>query len=136
LPLYNSAKKYLLNPYWHNIRGNFNKKIMKNNEQDPALQTPSEANRDKHMNYLAAEDNDESSTGNSGSNNEEMRNKHDADSGNDGSSNAMLQQEELIDPGNEHTERSVGSDEPGGRSPRHDADSGGDGTGSMGSKPE
>ena len=109
---------------------------MDNKQQDPALQTPSEANMDKHMNYLAAEDNDDDSKGNSESNDEEMRNKRDADSGNDGGTNAMLQQEELIDPGNEHTDRSVGSNEPGGRSPRHDADSGGDATGTMGSKPE
>ena len=67
---------------------------------------------------------------------EERRQKHDADSGNDGSTNAILQKEELIDPGNEHTERSVRSDDAGGRSPRHDADAGGDGTGTMGSKPE
>lgn len=108
---------------------------MDNKQQDPALQAPSEANRDKHMNYLAAED-DDNHNSDDRSSLEKDRMRHDADSGNDGSSNAMLQQEELIDPGNEHTDRSVGSDEPGGRSPRHDADSGGDGTGTMGSKPE
>ena len=103
---------------------------MENKEQDRALQTPSEANTDKHINFRAIEDEDDTLDDSS----DEDENKHDADSGND-STNEMLQKEKLIDPGNEHTDRSS-SDRSGGRAVKHDADSGGDGTGSMGSRPE
>lgn len=104
---------------------------MGNIEQDRALQTPAEANRDKHMNYRAAEDGDINATGNN-EGVEESGSKYDADSGND-STNEILQKEKLIDPGNEHTDRSGGNKA---NSPKYDADSGGDGTGTMGSKPE
>lgn len=68
---------------------------------------------------------------------EERRQKHDADSGNDGSTNAILQKEKLIDPGNEHKHK-IDKEDKGGEnnSNKHDADAGGDGTGTMGSKPE
>src|SRR5215212_9667487 len=120
---------------------------MENNEQDRALQTPAEANRDKHMNYLATEEQNENADvadekndedeKNEQSSEESFRNKRDADSGNDGSTNQMLQQENLIDPGNEHNhikgaETSRRDDY---RSKKFDADAGGDGTGTMGSKP-
>jgi hypothetical protein len=105
---------------------------MENKEQDRALQTPAEANRDKHMNYPAAEEGDSNDTGNEDV--EETRRKHDADSGND-STNEILQKEKLIDPGNEHTHHS-NREEGAAKDPKHDADSGGDGTGTMGSKPE
>lgn len=113
-------------------RKHFKFLIMENKEQDRALQTPSEANRDKHMNYAAAEDNDDATNDNNDV--EERRKKHDADSGNDSSTNQMLQQEELIDPGNEHTDRSRGNDAN--RSPKYDADAGGDGTGTAGPNPD
>jgi hypothetical protein len=80
---------------------------MENKKQDRALQAPSEANRDKHMNYLAAEEQNENTDITEGEDNREdekneksseknVRNKHDA------STSQMLQQENLIDPGNEH----------------------------------
>jgi hypothetical protein len=106
---------------------------MENKQQDHALDIPAEANRDKHMNYLAAE-RGEQDTGDDEDAGEERKQKRDADSGND-SSNAMLQHEKLIDPGNEH---SHDADKESGETDRskHDADAGGDGTGTMGSKPE
>ena len=120
---------------------------MESKEQDPALQSPAEANRDKHMNYLAAEEQDTDAGANRNEDNKEdkeddqssqesIRNKHDADSGNDGSTNQMLQHENLIDPGNEHNHisgsQTIHDDE---LSKKFDADAGGDGTGTMGSKP-
>jgi hypothetical protein len=104
--------------------------IMENKAKDRALDVPAEANRDKHMNYLAADDGDSDNRGNDDV--EEARRRHDADSGND-STNEMLQKEKLIDPGNEHTHRAHEENE---RTEKHDADAGGDGTGTMGSKPE
>ena len=120
---------------------------MEDKKQDRALQTPSEANRDKHMNYLASQEqvaNDE--VDNDEADNEEnedqrfrehIRNKHDADSGNEGSTNEMLQKENLIDPGNEHNhlKGSQNRDEdyrPG----KFDAEAGSDATGTTGTKPE
>jgi hypothetical protein len=78
---------------------------MENKEQDPALQTPAEANRDKHMNYLASEqqetvDKDEENKGERLEGN--TRNKRDKEGANDDSTNQTLQHENLIDPGNEH----------------------------------
>src|SRR5437868_6234455 len=106
---------------------------MENKQQDRALDIPAEANRDKHMNYMASAEGDSENTANEEKDVERTRRKHDADSGND-STNEMLQKEKLIDPGNEHTDRSDRS-EPGSRLPKYDADSGGDGTGTMGSNP-
>ena len=71
---------------------------MKNEEQDGALQTPAEANPDKHVNYFAEEEDTDTSAEESI---EDPRRRHDADSGNDGSSNEMLADERQIDPGNE-----------------------------------
>ena len=105
---------------------------MENKKQDRALDIPAEANRDKHMNYLAAEEGDSENNNNEDEDSEKTRRKHDADSGND-STNEILQKEKLIDPGNEHTDRSKGGKL---RSPKYDADAGGDGTGTFGSKPE
>ena len=106
--------------------------IMENKQQDPALDIPAEANRDKHMNYMAAEQG-EQDTGDDEDAGEERKQKRDADSGND-TTNEMLQKEREIDPGNEHNHNDAhhsGKDRL-----KHDADSGGDGTGTMGSKPE
>src|SRR5688572_7278108 len=120
---------------------------MKNKKQDRALQAPAEANRDKHMNYLAAEEQNENAgvaedqvnkeEENEPSSEENIRNKRDAESGNDGSTNQMLQQENLIDPGNEHNHlREPATNRTDDyRSKKFDADAGGDGTGTMGSKP-
>lgn len=104
---------------------------MENRQPDRALDIPAEANRDKHMNYLAAENGDSDNTGNEDDDVEETRRKHDADSGND-STNEMLQKEKKIDPGNEHTHLHNEKEEL----TKHDADAGADGTGTMGSKPE
>ncbi len=110
---------------------------MENAEQDRALQTPSEANRDKHVNYFAEEEGN-ANTGDEESI-EDRRRRHDADSGNDGSSNEILQNEKRLDPGNEHHHRTDADDkvfdENIDRSPRYDADAGGDGTGSTGPEP-
>ncbi len=110
---------------------------MQNEEQDPALQTPSEANRDKHMNHLAAEDNDTHEENDESI--ETRRRRHDADSGSDGTSDAILQKENLIDPGNEHHHGSDTHDKvfdkDNERSSRHDADAGGDSSGSTGPEP-
>jgi hypothetical protein len=121
---------------------------MQKKEQDRALQTPAEANRDKHMNYLATDEENTNDTGDEENNatdekdvddvnkaaGESNRNKHDADSGND-STNQMLQQENLIDPGNEHNHlrHSHKEDE---RREKLDADAGSDATGSTGPKPQ
>ena len=120
---------------------------MENKKQDRALQAPSEANRDKHMNYLAAEEQKENAdmTENEGNGEDEKnekfsekssRNKHDSDSGNDGSTNQMLEQENLIDPGNEHNhmKNSQTGNNNDYRSTKFDADSGGDSTGTIGNK--
>ncbi len=109
---------------------------MKSKEQDRALQAPSEANRDKHMNYLAAEDTDTNSeTSNDDEDLETRRKKHDADSGSDGTSDEMLQKENLIDPGNEHHHKiDTGKRDTTG-SARHDADAGGDASGTVGREP-
>lgn len=101
---------------------------MENEQQDRALQTPAEANRDKHINYFAEEEGD-TDTGDDESI-ADRRQRHDADSGNDGSSNEMLADEEQIDPGNEHHHADDKI-----RSSRHDADAGGDGTGTTGPEP-
>ena len=114
---------------------------MENKEQDRALQTPSEANRDKHMNYLAADEQNENADITENEDNREdekneksseknIRNKH------DGSTSQMLQQENLIDPGNEHNHLNsqIGSNDNY-RSGKFDADSGGGSTGTVGNKP-
>jgi len=112
---------------------------MKNKEKDPALQAPAEANRDKHMNYLEAEDSDTNTNKKNEESVEDRRKKRDADSGNDGSSNEMLQKEIRIDPGNEHHHRTDADDkifdDDIDRSPRFEADSGGDATGTVGPEP-
>ena len=116
---------------------------MDNKEQDPALQTPAEANRDKHMNYLASkedgnnnttdEENEEIET--SKNPHEDRRSKHDADSGND-STNQMLQKENLVDAGNEHNHlKDTQSRTDDYHSKKNDADAGSDGTGTTGTKP-
>ena len=83
---------------------------MENKEQDPALQAPPEANRDKHMNFFEAEDRD----GNTNKKNEESiedrRKKQDADSGNNSFLHEMLEKEIRIDPGNEHHHRTDADD--------------------------
>jgi hypothetical protein len=113
---------------------------MENKEQDRALQAPAEANRDKHINYLADEDTDAGIDAGNEESIESRRRKHDADSGNDGSSNEILQMELRIDPGNEHHHRTDADDkifdEDIDRSPRYDADAGGDGTGTVGPEPD
>jgi len=114
---------------------------MENKEQDRALQTPAEANRDKHMNYLAAEEKDTNNDVRDEENDKDIDqpsgqgNKHDADRGND-SINEMLQEENLIDPGNEHNHLQ----DPKNRtdnyhSQKFDGDDGGNATESTGTKP-
>jgi hypothetical protein len=104
---------------------------MKNKKQDRALQTPAEANRDKHINYPEAED-----TGTvSEERMEGRRRRHNADNGNDGSSNETLQIEKVTGPGNGHHHRTDADDtifdDDIDRSPRYEADAGGDGTGTV-----
>ena len=115
---------------------------MKNEEQDRALQTPAEANRNKHINYLAEEDTDANDANDNTGNQESVdsrRRRHDADSGKDGPSNEMLHHEKQIDPGNEHHHRSDADDTTFDsdidRSPKYEADAGGDGTGTTGPEP-
>jgi hypothetical protein len=91
------------------IAMNFKNLVMKK-EQDRALQTPAEANRDKHINYLAEEDTETTTDTGDGESIENRRRRHDADSGNDGSSNEILQKEKQIDPGNEHHHRTDADD--------------------------
>jgi len=102
---------------------------MKSKEQDRALQVPAEANRDKHINFLAEENGDNYS----GEESAGSRRSDDADSGNDESSNEKLQHEIRIDPGNEHHHRTDADDtifdDDIDRSPRFVADAGGDPTG-------
>ena len=120
---------------------------MENKKQDPAFQAPAEANRNKHLNYLAAEEqnldekisedkkNEKDEVGDQSSK-QSIRNKHDADSGND-STNQMLQSENLIDPGNEHNhlkDPKTRTDDY--HSKKNDAEAGSDATGSTGTKPE
>lgn len=95
-----------------------------------------EANRDKHINYLAEE---EAATGADPGNDksiESRRRMHGTDAGNDGSSNEIPQKEKRIDPGNEHHHRTDADDkifdDDIDRSPQYDADAGGDGTGYCG----
>ena len=101
---------------------------MKNRKQDRALQTPSEANPDKNINYPDTED-----TSTESEENIDSRRRHDADSVTDGSFNEMLQHEIRIDPGNEHHHRTDADDiifdDDIDRSPKYDADAGGDETG-------
>ena len=113
---------------------------MKNKEQDRALQAPAEANRDKHINFLADEDTDTGADTSNDESTESRRRRHDADSGNDGSTNAILQQESRIDPGNEHHHTRTDADDAIfdddiDRSPRYDADAGGDSSGTVGNDP-
>jgi hypothetical protein len=114
--------------------------IMKSKEQDRALQAPAEANRDKHINYLAEEDAETGADAGAQESTESRQRRHDADSGNDGSSNEMLQKEMRIDPGNEHHRRTDADDkifdDDIDRSPKYDADAGGDGTGTTGPEPD
>jgi hypothetical protein len=107
------------------LAGNFKKLIMKNKKQDRALQTPAEANPDKHTNYPETED-----TGTDREENIDNRRRRDTD----GSFNEMLQKEKRIDPGNEHHHHRTDADDiifddDIDRSPKYDADAGGDGTG-------
>jgi hypothetical protein len=109
---------------------------MEDNKQDRALQTPAEANRDKHINYLEEE---ETATGNE-EDIESRRRRHDADSGNDGSTIEMLQNENRLDPGNEHHHHRTDADDSIfdddiDRTAKYDADAGGDGTGTTGPEP-
>ena len=112
---------------------------MKNTKQDRALQTPAEANRDKHINFLAEEEGDANTDIDNEESVENRRHRHDADSGNDGSSNEMLQKEMRIDTANEHPHRTDADDkifdDDIDRSPRFDADAGGDASGSVGPEP-
>ena len=109
---------------------------MKNTKQDLALQTPAEANRDKHINFLAEEEGDANTDIENEEGVENRRRRHDADSGNDGSSNEMLQKEMRIDTASEHHHRTDADDkifdDDIDRSPRFDADAGGDASGSVG----
>ena len=83
---------------------------MKNKEEDPVLQAPAEAIRDKHMNYLKAEAKDINANKNNEESIEDRRKKHHAESGNDNFFNEMLQKEIRIDPGNEHHHRTDADD--------------------------
>ena len=80
--------------------------FMQNKEQDRALQTPAEANRDKHMNYLAAEEQDAPNKENDENKDEvpgkNIRSNRDNSGATDNPANQVLQHENLIDPGNEH----------------------------------
>src|SRR5438046_9459783 len=84
---------------------------MENKQQDPALQAQAEANRDKHMNYLEAEERDANTNKKNEESIEDRRKKHDADSGNDGSSNEMMEKEIRIDLGNVKHHHSNDADE-------------------------
>ena len=106
---------------------------MENKQQDRALDIPAEAHRDKHMNYMTAEK-EQQDTGDDEDAGEERKQKRDGDSGND-TTNEILQKEKLIDPGNEHNHHEGSHNSKSDRS-KHDADAGADGTGTMGSKPE
>ena len=96
---------------------------MNNKDKDRAIQAPAEANRDKHINFLAEEDDDDR---NEKESIEERRLRHDADAGNDGPTSEMLENEIRIDPGNEHHHRSDADDkvfdDDIDRSPRNDDD--------------
>ena len=108
---------------------------MENKKQDRALQTPGEANRDKHINFLAGENGDPY-TGRESV--ESGRRRHDAGNGSDGSFE-ILQKEKRLDPGNEHhhnadIEDRIFDDDID-RYLKDDADVGGDGTGTTGPEP-
>jgi hypothetical protein len=103
-------------------------------KQDRALQTPGEANRDKHINFLA-EENGDPYTGNGV---ESGRRSHNEDSESEDAIE-MQQKEKRLDPGNEHHHRVDMDDkifdDDIDRSPKDDADAGGDPTGTSGPEP-
>jgi len=83
---------------------------MENKEKEPDLKAPAEANRGKHMNYLAAEERSTGTYANSNGDNKEdeedkqtsregIRDKHDADSGNDGSTKPNVAARKFDRPG-------------------------------------
>ncbi len=101
---------------------------MKNKKADRALQAPAEANRDKHINFLAEEDDYANSADNESL--EKRRQRHDADAGDDGSSNEMLQREIRIDSVIDHHHRTDADDkifdDDIDRSPRNEPDTRGE----------